>query len=578
MTAVHPRGVRPLRMLLVPLLVPAMAAARPKPSADVPPVPGPVIRSLDAMPAPGRKAITARAVIATDGLDGPAAVSLAVGASTAWVKVEPGQGDVTVEREIPLTRAKPWTPGRPVRFLLIAGVTRKGASIDRRGIRFALRTLDLRDGRLYLNEAPFQVRAIEHPAGSPVSVPVGKALRAAGYNAILLPPDLRTAEAHDACDAAGLLALDEVPGPGPALLKLRPAADPAPDDRALAVFGSATGFTEALRFTLAERLEAGLAGIRRDPAHPGFLISAAPPPDLGGRFADRSLAIDPPPALAPTAMDFSATVTLGPGPWPADAVLEWRRGESGDDAGWTPFPRRRLEPRATRILPLPAVERPGRWSVEVRARAGRRTLAAATGRWRTAEFADPSQFSFALAGESPEIRAAYGAWIIPAEHATVIVAVRPAALPSADVSGLLRWLVRGKTVIFLGLDGRDAQALTAHPEGCWTLEPVAMDPASHATWVRDRLGARLPAIGRSESGSWFAGVPYEPLLPTLSLQPLPGATVWAGESPLDQGHPPLASVMTVTAGAGKAVFCQWKILEALPSPLARRVFERLLGL
>ncbi len=586
MTAVPARAVRFRHALpgLFLVLLPAAGGARPKTAADVPPTPGPYIVSLAAEPAPDLRSITARAVIRAEGLTRPAVLSLSVGASAAWVKIEPG-AEVTVERSIPLTRVKPWTPARPVRFLLIGGLNHGAEILDRRGIRFAMRTLLLRDGRLLLNGDPFQIRGASSPAGAARSVAAFKELRAAGYNALLLAPADRTDAVHDACDAAGLLALDEIPAPGPAVDRLRPAPDPAPDDRALAVFGSATAFADAVRAAVAERHDDALSATRRDPARPGFVLAGGPPPDLADRFGPRSIALAPPPTLVDPAVAPSATVAFGPGPWPADAVLEWRAGPgdgpADDDAWHLARPVRPVAAGTSRALALPGVDSPGRWTMAVRVRAGRRTLAQASAAYRGWENRDPSQVSFAVMGAAPELRATYGAWIIPPEHATVIVACRPASQPPAELAAVFAWLARGKTVVFPGLTRADAAALSAHPAGCWTLEAADVDPAapSHLTWIRpDRFGARLPGTGLTEPGRWFAGPPFLPLLPVLSLRPLPGATVWAGEAALDPDGVSLAGLMTVPAGAGKAVFCQWRLLEALPDPFARRLFERLLGL
>ncbi len=586
MTAVPARVARRRRALLLPLLLPAIALARPRPAADVPPPPGPRIVALTAVPAADLRSITARAVIRTDGLEAPATLSLSVGASAAWAGIEAGAGgEVTVERTIPLTRVKPWSPARPVRFLLIGSLSRRSESLDRRGVRFAMRTLDLRDGRLRLNGAPFQVRGAAPRAGTAPTIAALKGFRAAGYNAILLAAGDRTDAAHDACDAAGLLALDEVPAPGPAVAHLRPGPVPEPDAGARDLFGTATAFAEAARALMAARHHDTLTSIRRDPAHPGFVLGADPPPDLARWVGPRSVALTPPPALVDPAAAPSATVAYGPGPWPADAVLEWRAGPGdapADDTGWRPaLPARPVAAGTTRALALPEPVPPGRWTLGVRVRAGRRILADATATYRGWESREPSQTSFALLGHAPELRARYGAWIIPAEHATVLVACRPAGLPPADRAAIFDWLTRGRTVVLCGLTREDCAALAADPRGCWTLDAREVDPVepTHLTWIRpDRFGARLPGTGIAEPGRWFAGPPFLPLLPTLALAPLPGATIWAGASPLRPDGIALADVMTVAVGTGRAVFCQWRLLDALDDPFARRLFERLLGL
>src|SRR5439155_576491 len=150
--------------------------------------------------------------------------------------------------------------------------------------------------------------------------------------------------------------------------------------------------------------------------------------DLGGAAARHLLAIRPAPELLTEGAPLTVTLlTEGPDPLPRDAVVDWRLSAPGDDPS-LPMPWRKGPPltNGIAILTAPPLPVAGRWTLEAQARSDARVFARADAVLHVVRTLEGSQQSFALLGDAPVLREAYGAWIIPAEYAPQTVVVHPA--------------------------------------------------------------------------------------------------------------------------------------------------------
>jgi len=593
----------------------------------------PIITSLAATPEPGMKAVRVRAVVRTDLLDRKALLTLTVGAREAVVRLAPG-GDpsgTVVERVIWPTRVKPWTPAKPVLYQLQAAVVSGGRRLDRRVIRFPIRTTEVREGTVFLNGRRLAVRGAAGLSGTVLECDL-KLLHTQGFNLLSLggragDASAGTAAAREACAAHGLLVLEEL-APLPALAQLRAAAPPAPDAAELDAhgllipFGCATAFTESCRARQADRLERQLEDIRFDTESPGYLVEgweylggavghAHAPWLLAARLSRRLVETGSSPLVT--------LLVAGPAPLPRDLSVEWRLWEPPECSrasrtvqgrpsatpvpapppAWRPAPRAvagaagvfgaagafgssaATAATASAAFVLPTVTRTGHWDFEARVRRGARTVATTREGFGVIEEPSFSQISFALLGEAPELERAFGGWIIPAEYADVAVIVRPARVGADALAAVGRRVAAGKRAIVLALDADDVAAVNA--AGIFSFTLTGVPSLGRVHWfrpgpfsVRAPVARGAPADDPAATPRWLADEGDVPFLPVASLAPLPSATVYAGS--VAGASDWAADIQVAQAGAGRVVFCQLSLLGHFDQYLARLTFLRLLGL
>ena len=302
----------------------------------------PLMRQLSAVPEPGLKAFRFRAAVRTDTLTRAATLTLNVGARGAVVRLEPGTdpSGTVIERVVYPARVKLWTPAKPVQFQLEATIESGGRRVDRRVIRFPMRTVEVRDGTVWLNGARLPIRGAGGLSGAPLEADLRR-LHAQGFNLVRLGDAIVDPAAREACAAHGLLVLEDLPAP-PAIERVVATEPPAPDAAALeahgllAPFGSATAFTEACRVRQAERIRRKLEDLRFDAESPGSLIEGWWTLDdtltrvfarwlLAARLSRR--------LIEPGAAPLVTLLLAGPAPLPRDA------GGSGKilrHGGWDP--------------------------------------------------------------------------------------------------------------------------------------------------------------------------------------------------------------------------------------------------
>jgi len=136
-------------------------------------------------------------------------------------------GGLHFDQLMPLTGAKPWTPARPVLYQMQAALIHQGGIVDRRTVRFGVRTVALTDGWLALDGARQKVIALEFRpdwsrtlsarARETLAVRALERIREAGFTMILAEPDLLDDVSLDWCDRHGLLVTEgrrsaEAPG------------------------------------------------------------------------------------------------------------------------------------------------------------------------------------------------------------------------------------------------------------------------------------------------------------------------------------------------------------------------------
>jgi hypothetical protein len=642
-----PGSTRLLPAALAAILIPGVALStedpEPAPGAEAPPaVSTPLMRQLSAVPEPGLRAFRFRAAVRTDTLARAATLTLNVGARGAVVRLEPGTdpSGTVIERVVYPARVKLWTPAKPVQFQLEATIESGGRRLDRRVIRFPMRTVEVRDGTVWLNGARLSVRGAGGLSGTTLEADLRR-LHAQGFNLVRLGDAAVDPAAREACTANGLLILEDLPAP-PAVERAVATEPPAPDAAALdahgllAPFGCATAFTEACRVRQADRIRRKLEDLRFDPESPGSLV------DGWWTLGDTMARVHAPWLLAarlsrrlvePGSAPLVTLLLAGPAPLTAGhAAVEWRllepvacaRGSPRATPGaacpppakppaWRPAPRAvagaagvfgaagafgatpATSATASAAFALPAVTSPGRWVLEARVRRKGRTLAETREGFGVAAEPTSSQISFALLGASPELERAFGAWLIPAEFADATVVVRPARVAPEALAALGRRLASGRRAVLLALDADDVAALNAARIFGFTLSLTGGLAGPRTHWFRPGPFAFRSPVTRgavaadAESGAtprWLADEGDEPLLPEASLAPLPGATVWAGSlgpGGIFAGGTPAvpdwgADIQVAQSGAGRVVFCQLRLLEHLEQMLAKLTFLRLLAL
>ncbi|RMG61878.1 MAG: hypothetical protein D6715_12890 [Calditrichaeota bacterium] len=154
----------------------------------------------------------------------------------AWrVEARLEQGGRTVARQVvsapdslvhrfrlhlPLDRIRPWQPADPVTCRLVVSLWQQGKLVDRWQQPLAWRTLQVRDGQLFLNGKPVVLNGInylyQHPSGSTLfdaaQVEWDLAqIRKAGYNAVRVPFAPLPESFFSLCDRHGLLVFQDLP-------------------------------------------------------------------------------------------------------------------------------------------------------------------------------------------------------------------------------------------------------------------------------------------------------------------------------------------------------------------------------
>lgn len=164
--------------------------------------------------------------VALAGLDRPARLTLRAaptdGVGDAYtVAAELAAGTTEATLALPVPGARRWSPESPALYELTAALERDGAPLDALTVTTGLRTIEARDGRLYLNGAPLYLRAALDQDFYPDTVytPPSEAYlrdqfekaKQLGLNGLRLhikPADPRYL---DLADRVGLLIWEEVP-------------------------------------------------------------------------------------------------------------------------------------------------------------------------------------------------------------------------------------------------------------------------------------------------------------------------------------------------------------------------------
>jgi hypothetical protein len=410
-----------------------------------------------------------------------------------------------------------------------------------------------------------------------------------------------------------------------------------------AEFGSVTGFIESTQHQQALGVSRQVEAMRRNPRVSGYILTqwndASWECDAGVVDVWRNpkqVAAELPRLNAPwlivprvgsrivePGVPGSVNISLvGPGPLPREAKLEYLltspdatpgakvvTAKVGADFGgrqaspaelaplaagagekWEPI---RLAADGEAVVPLPGLPDRERWLVRVRLKQKKKILATAAEPVYSWNLKESSQISFALAGESPEISAAYGGWLIPQEYATVLVAARPAAAGWQETFNLLSAVYAGKKAVFMDLGPEDVEAINTIPGLPWKLslaKTICTFQGYFHFFRGTRFSGKLPGVGPMEPGRFLAGEPYADYLPVWSLPELAGATIHAGAWGTDRlgfeseeakyahmrgWH---ADIMEVPYGKGRILFCQYRLAKHLNEPLARNLFYRLLAI
>ena len=380
-----------------------------------------------------------------------------------------------------------------------------------------------------------------------------------------------------------------------------------------AEFGSVTGFIGTCQVQQADGVRRQIEAMRRNPRVSGYILTQwndaswecdagvvdvwrnpkavyQSLPFLNARWLlipiPESRIVEP---GTPTTVSISM---LGSDPVPRETKLEYAlTGPNVVPGGMEKWKTIRLSRDNNAVISLPGLNDRGRWTVKVRLKQKRKILAAATEPLYAWDLKEGSQMSFALVGESPEIRAAFGGWIIPPENAGVLVASHPSATDYQDLINLLTAVHAGKKAVFMNLEPAEADVINSIPGLPWKLsltKTICTFQGYFHFFRGTRFSGKLPGIGPGEPGGFLAGEPYADYLPVWSLPELPGATVHAGACGTDRlgfegteakyaymrgWH---TDIMEVPYGKGRILFCQYRLTAHLSEPLARNLFYRLL--
>jgi hypothetical protein len=351
------------------------------------------------------------------------------------------------------------------------------------------------------------------------------------------------------------------------------------------LFGTATAFNEARAAVDLDRARRRIGRIRADPDAPGYVVPRQEP-GLAGATAARLLSITPGPVLLLGGAPLSVTLLVsGGGPLPRHTVLDWRLQAPGDDPA-LPMPwRQGPVPAAdgTAILAAPPFPVQGRWDLAVQVRTGLRILATAEEAVYVVQDLEGSQQSFALLDDAPAIQDAFGAWVIPAPYAAQAVVARSGNLGATELAGALDLARAGRKIILFEVTAPVLDAIRRQAPGLLPDDAPLVDASATdcPVFTGPKLSRGLPGFGRGEPGRALVGALYTGLLPLTHLPVPAGATLHAASLVRDtDAGPPrrLADIMEVAVGKGRVVFCQYRVLDRLPEPLARALFYRLLGL
>lgn len=185
-------------------------------------LPDPRIDDLVVEPVAGAPQVNVRAILSGSGraaFHGTLELTLGEKNVRLPVTLEAGPagavGGLTFNQLVPLTGAKPWTTPRPVLYQMQAALIRHGDVVDRRTVRFGVRTVALTDGWLALDGARQKVIALEFRpdwsrtlsarARDALAFKSLERIREAGFTMILAEPELLDDAGLDWCDRHGLL-------------------------------------------------------------------------------------------------------------------------------------------------------------------------------------------------------------------------------------------------------------------------------------------------------------------------------------------------------------------------------------
>jgi Glycosyl hydrolases family 2/Glycosyl hydrolases family 2, sugar binding domain/Glycosyl hydrolases family 2, TIM barrel domain len=148
----------------------------------------------------------------------------AAGATAATARAELAVGAEHATLRLRVVEPKPWSPEAPNLYTLRARMLRDGVTVDESETTFGFRKIETRDGKLYLNGAPFYLRAALDQDYYPDSICTPPSLefiedrfrkaKELGLNALrchIKAPDPRY---YEAADRLGLLIWAELPNGG----------------------------------------------------------------------------------------------------------------------------------------------------------------------------------------------------------------------------------------------------------------------------------------------------------------------------------------------------------------------------
>lgn len=146
----------------------------------------------------------------------PAGVPVAAAGHT--IPLAPGETS-TAELTLDLVKPVLWSPDRPALYRLEATVQAQGWPEDRESVRFGVRKVEIDPAEgLKINGAPLKLKGacLHHDNGLLGAVAIDRAerrkaelLKAKGFNAVRCSHNAHSSAFLDACDALGLLVIDE---------------------------------------------------------------------------------------------------------------------------------------------------------------------------------------------------------------------------------------------------------------------------------------------------------------------------------------------------------------------------------
>ncbi len=184
----------------------------------------PRIEDVSVIPCAGATKIRVRATVSGTGqhyFSGTIRLRVRGGSGVSLpVRIAPGGGSVRVDKILSADVAA-WTPANPVMHNLDVTLVSAGRDIDRKRVRFGLRTLDFKDGRLTINGRRIGIRGVLLQPNYPVSLitPPDRAsairemeqIKACGFNLVRSHLKHLTDDQLAWCDDNGLLVYAETP-------------------------------------------------------------------------------------------------------------------------------------------------------------------------------------------------------------------------------------------------------------------------------------------------------------------------------------------------------------------------------